>query len=128
MRCQKLAGFEAGGPSLPPRRAISLPCASTIDSRGPRLGAFKLTGMPGAQLADHEGRRFCTAAVKAAGPMQVVPLRFKLAVAIEHLYAMVLAVGHVHPAVVVGSNIVRDIELPRFAAGLAPRHQQLACR
>src|SRR6185295_14076047 len=80
----------------------------------------------GAQFADHEGRRRAAAAVKAAGPMQVVPLRFVFAIAVEHLHAMVLAVGDVDPACIVGGDIVGDIELPRFAAGFAPRHDELA--
>src|SRR5262245_30648916 len=60
--------------------------------------------------------------------MQVVPLCFIFAVAVEHLHAMVLAVGDVDPAAIVGGDIVGDVELPRFTAGFAPRHDELARR
>jgi hypothetical protein len=41
--------------------------------------------------------------------MHVDPLRLVPAVAIEHLHAMVLAVGDVDPAFGVGRDVVRDI-------------------
>ena len=58
--------------------------------------------------------------------MQIVPLRLVFAIAVEHLHAVVLAVGHVNPAVLVGRDVVHDVELARIAAGFAPGLHQLA--
>ncbi len=60
--------------------------------------------------------------------MHVVPLRLEPAVAVEHLDAMVLAIGHVHPAVGVAADVVRNVELAGIGAGLAPRAEQRAVR
>ena len=60
--------------------------------------------------------------------MQVVPLRLVAAVAVENLHPVVLAVGDIDPAVRVGDDVVRDVELARIGAALAPRKQQLAVR
>ena len=57
--------------------------------------------------------------------MQVVPLRLVPAVAVEDLDAMVLAVGHVHPAVRVAADVVRDVELAGIGARLAPRQRSV---
>ncbi len=114
------------GPSLPPSRAISLPLASTMERRGPEVRRLEVDAHAGAELADDEGRLLAAAAVEAARAVQVVPLRLVLAVAVEHLHAVVLAVGDVDPAVVVGGDVVGDVELAGLAAGLAPRHDQLA--
>ena len=62
-----------------------------------------------AQLADDE-LRFCSAAaVEAAGPVHVGPLRFIFSVSVEHLNAMVLAVGGVHPAFRVRSDDINRV-------------------
>ncbi len=58
--------------------------------------------------------------------MHVVPLRLVFAVAVEHLDAVVLAVGDIDPAIRVAAHIVGDVELAGIGAGLAPCHQQLA--
>jgi hypothetical protein len=58
--------------------------------------------------------------------VQVVPLRLVPAVAVEHLHAVVLAVGHVDPAVGIAGDVVRDVELARIGAGGAPGEQELA--
>ena len=52
--------------------------------------------------------------------MQIVPLRLVLAVAVEHLNAVVFAVGDVDPAVGVATDVVDDVELALVGAGLAP--------
>jgi len=52
--------------------------------------------------------------------VQIVPLGFELAVAVEHLNPVVLAVGDVNPAVGVATNVVRDVELAGIGARLAP--------
>ena len=68
------------------------------------------------------------ATAQRARPVQIVPLRLVFAVAVEHLHAMVLAVGDIDPAVGVGGDIVHDVELAGIGAGLAPAFDQLAVR
>ncbi len=58
--------------------------------------------------------------------MQVIPLRLVLALAVEHLHAMVLAVGDVDEPVRVGRDVVHDVELARIGAGLTPGLHQFA--
>ncbi len=64
--------------------------------------------------------------VEPARAVQIVPLRLVLAVAVEHLDAVVLAIGDIDPAIGVGADVVHDVELARVGAGAAPRHQQFA--
>src|SRR5262249_21278399 len=52
----------------------------------------------GAEFADVADRALAGWHEQAARTVQVVPLGLVLAVAVEHLHAMVLAVGHIHPA------------------------------
>jgi hypothetical protein len=80
------------------------------------------------EFADVAHRAFARRHEEAAWAVQVVPLRLVLAVAIEHLHAMILAVGYIDPAVGIASDIVRDVELARIGAGPAPGQQQLAVR
>ena len=61
---------------------------------------------------------------QSARAVEVVPLRLVLAVAVEHLYPVVLSVGDIDPAIGIGADVVHDVELPGVGAGLAPRHQQ----
>src|SRR5438270_2307587 len=56
----------------------------------------------------------------AVRPVQIVPLGFELAAAVEYLDPVVLAVGDIDPAVRVAADGVRDIELAVIGAGLAP--------
>ena len=53
-----------------------------------------------------------------------MPLGLVFAVAVEHLHAMVLAVGDIDQAVVVAGDVVHEVELARAGARLAPRGQQ----
>ena len=55
-----------------------------------------------------------------------MPLGLVFAVAVEHLHAMVLAVGDIDLAVVVAGDVVDEVELSRPGAGLAPREQQFS--
>jgi hypothetical protein len=43
--------------------------------------------------------------------VQIVPLGFVLALAVEDLDAMILAVGDIDPAILVAADVVRQIEL-----------------
>jgi hypothetical protein len=78
------------------------------------------------ELADIEQRLPTLRGTQSARPVHVVPLRLVLAVGVEHLDAMVLAICDVHPAIGVGADVVGNIELTRIASGLTPRQQQLA--
>ena len=94
----------------------------------PEIGHLEIDGHAWAELADDEGRMLAAAAMQRAGAVQVVPLRLVLAVAIEHLHAMVLAVSHIDPAVGIGRDVVDDVELAGIGAGLAPGLEQFAVR
>ena len=92
------------------------------------LVCLLLTGMPGPSSPMMNLRILAAAgaAIERARPVHVVPLHLVLAVAVEHLHAMVLAVGDIDPAVVVGGDVVGDVELAGIGAGGAPAHQVLA--
>src|SRR5271169_5656265 len=78
-------------------------------------------------LTDEETRRLGAALhIEAGRTVHVVPLRLILAVAVEHLDAVVLTVGDIDPTVRVAADVVGDVELPGIGAGLAPRKQALA--
>src|SRR6266511_5251702 len=62
----------------------------------------------------------------AVWAMDVVPHGDELAVGIEHLDAMGLAVGDVDAIVLVDDDIMRPDELARIDAGLAPRQDEPA--
>jgi len=75
-----------------------------------------LADVDGAVLAHAHGLR----------AVDVVPDGLQLAVLVEHLQAVVLAVGHEHILVPVDDHVVRYLELTRLAAGAAPGHNVLA--
>src|SRR5882672_5395649 len=58
--------------------------------------------------------------------MQIVPLRLVLAVAVEHLDTMVLPIGDIDPALLIGANVMDDVELPGIASRLAPGEKRLS--
>src|SRR5437773_3348946 len=64
--------------------------------------------------------------VKSARAMHIVPLGLVLAVAVENLHAMILPVSDVNPAVLIGADIVNDIELTGIAPGFALREKQFS--
>src|SRR5262249_31042292 len=99
-----------------------------VDDRQPwaEIRMFQIDRHAGAELADNEVRPLAAAAAQRAGAMQVVPLRLILAVAVEYLHAVVLAVSDIDPAVLVGDDVVHDVELARIGAGLAPGLDELA--
>src|SRR5215472_15700280 len=63
---------------------------------------------------------------QAARQRHPAPDMFELAVRCEHLHAIVVPVGDIDVAVAVGSDVVRQIELARIVARLAPRVEQTA--
>src|SRR5581483_3237073 len=85
--------------------------------RGHRLGP---------ELADEADRILSARNKQAARPRQIVPLPLILALAVEHLPAMVLAIGDVDVTRVVGGDVVHELELARIGARRPPREQQLA--
>src|SRR5215471_13933978 len=63
--------------------------------------------------------------IQAARPRHVDPLGLKLAIGIEHLHAVVLPIGDVHPALPIRRNIMGYVELARISPRLTPGKQQL---
>src|SRR3954468_19286287 len=96
--------------------------APVVDDADPRaeIRAVQVYCHGGTQLADIADRLMSVRHEEPARPMQIVPLRLVLAVAVENLDAVVLAVGDIDPAVGVAADIVDDIELAGIGARLAP--------
>src|SRR4029077_2364036 len=122
---QELAGLLAG-PVLAtqPRDGLAL----LVDDGEPRadVGVLAVDRHAGPELADDEAGTLASAAVERARSVHVVPLRLVLALAVEDLHAVVLAVGDIDPAIFVGGDVVGDVELAGIRAGRAPAHQVLA--
>src|SRR4029077_2703526 len=74
----------------------------------PDVGPIAVDLAGGSAFADIDQRVAAGRHAHAVRPVQVIPLGFELAVTIEHLNAMVLAVGDVQPAVGVAADVVRD--------------------
>ncbi len=127
MRREEFAGLQPGAVlAAEAGDAVAL----GVDDREPRaeIGHLAVDRKTRAEFADDERRLLAAAAAQRAGPVQIVPLRLVFAVAVEHLHAVVLAVGDIDPAVVIGGDIVDDVELAGIGAGLAPGFQELAVR
>ena len=60
--------------------------------------------------------------------MQIIPLRFKTPISIEHLNPMIFAIRHVDPAILVTTDIMRQIKLAWAATRPAPRFDEPAIR
>src|SRR6266567_5971239 len=88
------------------------------------IGDVTADGGGWADFADVADRLVTVWHVEAARAVQVLPLRLVLAVAVEHLDAVVFAVGDIDPAVGVAADVVHDVKLAVAGYGLAPRHQQ----
>src|SRR5216683_4116379 len=121
---------EKGGRRRPgmqiaePRQELAL----IIDDADPRpeIGAVAVDRLHRTKFADIADRPVRIRHEDPARPVQIVPLRLVLAVAVEYLDPVVFAVGDVDPTIGVGADVVDDVELAGVGAGLAPRHQQLA--
>src|SRR5215212_3971916 len=92
----------------------------------PEVGDVAANRGGGADLADIEDRLVSIRHAEATGTMQVLPLRLELTVAVEHLDAVVFAVGDIDPAVGIATDVVDDVELALTGPGRAPGHEQLA--
>jgi len=55
--------------------------------------------------------------------MYIAPLRLELAVAVEHLDPVILAVGNIDPPVGITMNVVRQVEFTLTNAAFAPGEQ-----
>src|SRR5215470_8084863 len=77
------------------------------------------------QFPDDEVRLAPAATTQSARTVQVLPLRLVFAVTVEHLHAMIFPVGDVDPAVLIGHDVVDDVELAGVRARLAPGHDVL---
>src|SRR6201999_4508101 len=99
-----------------------------INNTDPRPEIGNITADRGgwADLADVADRLVTVWHVETTRAVQVFPLRFVFAVAVEHLDAMVFAVRDTDPAVGVAANVVYDVELALAGSRFAPRHQQFA--
>src|SRR3954470_23626869 len=82
--------------------------AFMIDDADPRpeIGNVAADGSGRADFADVADRLATVWHVKAAWAVQVLPLRLVFAVAVEYLHPVVLAVGHIDPAVGVAADVV----------------------
>ena len=118
MRRQKLGWTKAWAKPTQPGNA--LPCV--VDDGDPRAKVRHIAAnrLHGAEFTDVAHGALARRHKQAARAVQVVPLRLVLAVAVEHLHAMVLAVGHIDPAVGIAGYVVRDVELARIGARPAP--------
>src|ERR1700751_6154983 len=70
-------------------------------------------------LADIKDRLVPVWHAQPARTMQILPLRLELAVAVEHLNAVVLAVGDMDPAVGATADVVHDGDFTFAGAGFA---------
>src|SRR5439155_1908028 len=124
VRRDELARLEPGRAMAQPRQHLAR-VAIDADSR-PDVGHVVVHAHAAADLADVEAPVRPALHEQARGAMHVVPLRLELAMAVEDLDAMVLTVGDVDPAVDVAADVVRNVELARTGAGLAPRAEERA--
>src|SRR3954447_20672209 len=108
MRREKFAALSSGRRLA--KSANQLPLM--IDDADPRAEVGDVAADRGgrANLADIEDRLVSIRHAEATGTMQVLPLCLELTVAIEHLHAVVLAVGDIDPAIGVTADIVHDVE------------------
>ncbi len=121
----ELAGVEAGVHVAEPGQQFAR-IGVNADPR-PAIGNIDINCHVRSDLADIEARILPAALhVEARRAVHVVPLRLIFAVTVEHLDAMVFAVGDIDPAVGVTADIVGDVELAGIGTRLAPRHHPLA--
>src|SRR5258708_20521372 len=79
-----------------------------------------------AELANDKIRLLAAAAMQRTGAMQIIPLRLVSAVAVEHLHAVVLTVRDIDKTIVVGCEVMDDIELAGLGARLTPGFYQFS--
>ena len=126
VRAEKRGRRGAGVHVAKARQQLAL----VVDDADPRaeVRAVPVDRLHRPEFADIADRVADIVHVEPARPVQIIPLRLVLAVAVEYLDAMVFPVGDIDPAVGVGADVVHDVELAGIGAGLAPRHQQFPVR
>src|SRR5216683_721211 len=130
LRPRHLADIEVAarvdGESVRPEKGGRRRPGMQIAEPRPEIGAVAVDRLHRTKFADIADRPVRIRHEDPARPVQIVPLRLVLAVAVEYLDPVVFAVGDVDPTIGVGADVVDDVELAGVGAGLAPRHQQLA--
>src|SRR4029453_18397030 len=107
VRRHELTRLDAGRANAQPRQHLTL-VAVDADPRSD-VRHVVIDAHAAADLANVEAALGPAFHVEPRRPVHVVPLRLEPAVALENLSAMVLAVGHVHPAVGVAADVVRNV-------------------
>src|SRR6185437_10159506 len=126
MRRHELTRLLAGAVLPPAKPGQDVPLGIENADAGPEVGILPVDRQVWPDLP-HIAQRACPERhAQPARTMHIGPLRLELAVAVEHLDAVALAVRDVHPAVRVADDVVRQVELAGATAGRAPAQQQLA--
>jgi len=122
VRGEEFAGLDAG-PCSPPSRAMRFPLESDDGEARTKIGHLAVTAMAGPSSPMMKfGDLPPPQAHSAQGRCEVFHWRPVCAVAVEHLDAVVLAVGDIDEAVAgVGDDVVDDVEL----AGMVPGSPQV---
>src|SRR5262249_35249382 len=97
-------------------RLLAEPCkhvALMVEYRNTRaqIRRAAIEAVVGTDLADVADRAFAGRKMQPAWSMNIVPQRLEPAVAVEHLHPVILAIGHVDPAVCIAADIVGQVEL-----------------
>ena len=125
MRGQEFAGLESRTIfPAEPRDALS-PRVDDGQARA-QIRHLAIDRHARTEFANDKIRLLAAAAIQRAGPVQIIPLRLVFAIAVEHLDAVVLAVGHIDKAVGIGCDVVDDVELAGIGARFAPGFDQFA--
>src|SRR5262245_13528383 len=97
--------------------------ALMIDNADARAEVGDITADRGgrADLADVKDRFVAVRHAQPARTVQVLPLCLELAVAVEHLDAVVFAVRDIDPAIGVAADVVHDVEFAFAGTGFTPR-------
>src|SRR5262249_47537268 len=109
MRCQELGWTKARTEAAQSRNAF----AAIVDDGYPRAEVRQVAVdcLSRSKFADVADRALARRHEQAARAMQVIPLRLVFAVAVEHLHAMVLAIGDIEPAIGIARDIVCECKL-----------------
>src|SRR5881227_3257167 len=104
------------GPFSPPSRAMRFPFRVDDGQARTQIRHLAIDRHARTEFANDKIRLLAAAAIQRAGPVQIIPLRLVFAVAVEHLDAVVLAVGDIDEAVGIGCDVVDDVELAGIGA------------
>src|SRR5438045_9534630 len=126
MRLQEFAELDSGRGLA--ETTNQLPLVSDDTDARAEIGDVPADRGRRADLADIKDRLVPVWHAQPARTMQVLPLCLELAGAVEHLDAVVLAVGDIDPAIGVTADVVDDVEFAFAGAGFAPRQQAFPVR